>query len=281
MEIAPDTLLKLQHVQRKLLHDFKTTCEKHNLKYSIHAGTLLGAARHKGFIPWDDDVDVCMPREDYEKYIALNKAEFGTGNFLMNYHDEPRFVNIFARLCKRGTVAIQEHWKNARFEQAIFIDVFPLDPLPDSIETVKEQTRKIEYIFKIKRVKVLSTVVSKQKNRMVRNILYIFVKLFLYVVFLPIPMSYLSKRQEAISNTGLQSDNMASYAEGVFETITGSLYNMDDFIDQVELEFDGEMYKAPRRYKELLTLQYGDYMSLPSEENRKPGHSFSKISFGE
>lgn len=272
-------LQKLQAVQNQLLQDFKNTCEKHNLKYTLHAGTLLGAARHQGFIPWDDDVDVCMPREDYNKYISLSKTDIGSDNFLLNYHTDPKFVHTFTRLSKQNTVAVQNHWRNAGFQQAIFIDVFPLDPLPKNDETIREQATAIDKIANLKRIKARSALVSRKPGRPIGNVFVTIIKHLMFVSLLPTSMEKLNRKQENISIKNNETGKIASFSEGVYSIITREQYLETDFDDMTQLSFEGVMYNVPKEYQRILTSQYGDYMQLPDEKDRVGHHNFSKIEF--
>lgn len=270
-------LKQLQAVQNLLLQDFKKTCDKHDLKYTLHAGTLLGAARHQGFIPWDDDVDVCMPREDYNKYIALSGADIGENNFLLNYHTDPKFVHIFTRLSRRNTIAIQDHWRNAGFQQSVFIDVFPLDPLSNEDTVVREQASEIDKIANLKRIKARSALVSRKPGRFVGNIIVTIIKHLMFIALLPTSMVKLNKRQEKISIDKEKTGTIASFSEGVYSLINREKYQESDFQDMTQLSFEGVEYNVPKDYKRILTSQYGDYMELPKPEDRVGHHNFSKL----
>jgi len=121
-------------VELDLLNAFSKVCEKCQLKWFVHAGTMLGAIRHQGFIPWDDDIDVVMPRSDYEKLCKLGPQEFCHPYFFQTEETDKMLARNFARLRNSNTTAIQEWEKEFHYpyNQGIFIDIFPLDNIPDA-----------------------------------------------------------------------------------------------------------------------------------------------------
>lgn len=117
---------EFQAKQLVLLKDFIRVCEKHHLRYYLFGGTLLGAVRHGGFIPWDDDIDVAMPRPDFDQLMKL-KAEFFPPFFLQNYHTDPSYTYTFAKLRDSSTTFIEAVFAMHNFNHGIYIDIFPLD----------------------------------------------------------------------------------------------------------------------------------------------------------
>ena len=131
---------KLWAVELDLLAELDRVCKKHGLKYAANGGTLLGAIRHKGFIPWDDDIDVMMPRCDYEKLIKLAPTEFASPYYLESIHSDAETLMWFAKLKNSATAAI-EYPYNPERNQGIFIDIFPLDNVADDARKVLEQRK--------------------------------------------------------------------------------------------------------------------------------------------
>lgn len=124
---------KVWAVELDLLNEFSKVCEKHRLNWFVHAGTMLGAIRHKGYIPWDDDIDVVMPRADYDKLCTLGPQEFNHPYFYQIEETDYFFARNFARLRNSDTTAVLE-WEESfkyPYNQGIFIDIFPMDNIPD------------------------------------------------------------------------------------------------------------------------------------------------------
>ncbi len=138
---------KIWAVELDLLNEFSRVCEKHQLKWFVHAGTMLGAIRHHGFIPWDDDIDVVMPRCDYERLCALGPQEFKHPYFYQTEETDRFFARNFARLRNSNTTAILE-WErhfDYPYNQGIFIDIFPMDNIPDDLEERKKFFENVMY----------------------------------------------------------------------------------------------------------------------------------------
>ena len=129
--IATDPRLReLQLCEMDIFREFVRICDKHGLRYCLIAGTLLGAVRHGGFIPWDDDIDVVMMREDYDKFAQLCKTELDAQFFYQDSHTDPHYFLTYAKLRKNGTSVYEERFKDSKFHNGAFMDIFPLDPCP-------------------------------------------------------------------------------------------------------------------------------------------------------
>lgn len=127
-----DTQLRqLQMVQLEILKVIDRLCREHGIAYSLYAGTLLGAIRHKGFIPWDDDLDICMSREEYDRFLQAWEVEQPAGYLLQNKENTPSFTQSFTKIRKEHTCFLQYDWERGRYHTGIFVDVFPIDRLPE------------------------------------------------------------------------------------------------------------------------------------------------------
>ena len=124
IELTADQRDALKNTQLELLDEFKMFCEKHNLTFYLFGGTLLGAIRHKGFIPWDDDIDVCMPRKDYDRFCLLYQEN--DKYFLQNTKSDKYYFYHFSKLLKKGTIYDEYFTQRLKSKKAVFIDIFPL-----------------------------------------------------------------------------------------------------------------------------------------------------------
>ena len=131
--VVPPEMKRIWAVELDLLNEFAKVCAEQNLKWFVHAGTLLGAVRHHGFIPWDDDVDVVMPRKDYEMLCAIAPSVFSSPYFLQNGNSDRCFAKNFSRLRNSLTTAIPKDYVSLKYpyDQGIYIDIFPYDNIPD------------------------------------------------------------------------------------------------------------------------------------------------------
>ena len=123
-------LRKLQLTQLEILKVFDRICKEKDLQYSLYAGTLLGAVRHKGFIPWDDDIDVCMSREHYDRFLQIWDEVHPDGYILQNKEIEPAFTQSFSKIRKDHTTFLQDQKEAGKYHTGIFLDVFPIDRIP-------------------------------------------------------------------------------------------------------------------------------------------------------
>ena len=125
------TLRKLQLTQLEILKEIDAFCRKNNIKYSLYAGSLLGAVRHKGFIPWDDDLDICMERKEYDKFIRMWLENKPDGYILQNKEIEANFSQSFTKIRKDHTTFLQKGETPGLYHTGIFVDVFPIDRMPN------------------------------------------------------------------------------------------------------------------------------------------------------
>lgn len=125
--LVDTTRKKVWAIEIDLLLQLDRVCKKYGLKYYLMFGSLLGAVRHKGFIPWDDDLDVCMPRKDYEKLLKVAPSEFKEPYFFQIPETDPGYYYTFAKIRNSNTSAFLELFKNQRFNMGLLVDVFPMD----------------------------------------------------------------------------------------------------------------------------------------------------------
>lgn len=124
-------LRKLQLTQLEMLKIVDRVCQKNGIQYSLYAGTLLGAVRHRGFIPWDDDLDICMSRDNYNRFIQVWEAEHVEGYLLQNKENSPHFSQSFTKIRKKCTTFLQNKSEVGQYHTGIFIDIFPIDRIPN------------------------------------------------------------------------------------------------------------------------------------------------------
>lgn len=139
---------KVWKVELDILADFIGICQRHDLKYFLFAGSMLGAVRHQGIIPWDDDIDVAMPREDYEKLLQIAPEELQEQHVLVTPNNSERFCPSFSKIYNKNTTALEAcYWEyQYTFPQGIFLDIFPFDNVPDSGMARKLQHLKIKFL---------------------------------------------------------------------------------------------------------------------------------------
>ena len=138
----------LQNVELEILLEVDRICKKHGVKYFLVSGTLLGAVRHKGFIPWDDDIDICMPVSDYRKFCKIAQEELGENFFFQSYETD-FYDRWFAKIRKNNTTCIEKVYENSRLHQGVWIDIFPLIGVKNNEEWLKKTTKKARFAKKL------------------------------------------------------------------------------------------------------------------------------------
>lgn len=246
------TLREHQEAIYLLLCEFDRACKQLQIPYFLFAGTLIGAVRHKGFIPWDDDLDVLMMREDYDRFLREAPDVLPSSCFLQKEFS-PHWPMCFSKLRLNGTACLEKyHPKDPASHQGVYIDIFPCDHAFSS-----EFGRKAQFFCS-------KVVIAKSLDRRGYDTDSTAKKLFMYLcrllprgVFLRFTKG--PKKQGKFVHTFL--GGASKYAKNVYPAAC--------FSDTVLLPFEDGVFPAPKAYDDLLTIVYGDYKKLPSEEKRK------------
>ncbi len=271
LSISNVDIREVQKVQLEILLEFDRICKINNIKYCLYAGTLLGAIRHKGFIPWDDDIDVCMLREEYDRFLKVCNRYLDDKYFLQTYKTDKEYHHQFAKLRKNNTLYIEEGLSNLKVHQGIFIDIFPYDNIKLNTITGKIH-RNLLNMFRI-----INSASSKGVSKSVSG----YAKMCIYYARKIFPKSMKDKL-----NTKLACAFNKSKTQHVGElslATTKTLYERfslkkSTFYDIIEWEFENYKFPVPREYDYVLTRHYGDYMALPPLEQQKPHHNIVNIS---
>lgn len=254
---------EIQNISLDILVEFDRFCRTNNLKYYLAWGTLLGAVRHQGFIPWDDDVDVFMPRPDFEKF---QKIYTDHDNYkLYSTKRVKKYFLTHMKLCNIKTYQIKNNGE--KDERGVDIDIFALDgqnPDLNKAKKIYSKTHKkfLKYIAKSDGRTYLLPVTMKN-----RILLY-----FTHLLEQNGILNYISKKiDRQFRYFDYYSTDIISPAHAIFSG--GYLWwKKDVFSDGIELTFEGKEFCAPRKYDELLTKTYGEYMKLPPLEKQVSTH---------
>lgn len=284
--VYPGTNITIQDIQKielDMMIELDRICRKHNIPYQIFGGTLLGAVRHKGFIPWDDDADIAMLREDYDKFIKVASMELKDSYFLQTCFTDPTSIIQFAKLRKNGTVYENKLEYDVKYHTGVWIDVFPFDNVKLDKHEVSKMKKKLSFLY----VWTTSTLWGRVKytrglhRKIIRSILHFF---GLIVGKRKID-GWLKKeytkfdheKTEYVSHLTNGLKKKTFVFPGQNGKVLTNVQRREKFTDLTELEFCGHMFYAPRNYKDVLTDTYGDYMKLPPEEARFPWHDVVSV----
>ena len=275
-------LRKLQLTQLELLREVDSICRKNNLRYFLSTGTLIGAVRHKGFIPWDDDVDVSMPYDDYIKFCKICETELDNKIFFLQTKDTDKYYEyIFAKLRLQNTLYIRKGQEHMKYHHGICIDIFPWYPVPTNAI--------LESIF-IKIVKWCKTILWSPIGAISeKRIFYKFLYRLLSFVPAKIPHGIIHKMCSWCSGDLLIDIGEPFYGNKKINKKRHSFINETrlqvkkhlQVTKIIEMEFEGYNYFAPSNYHYYLTFMYGDYMTLPPIESRQGNHLASTIKYKE
>ena len=261
-----------QEIKRLLLNILlfvRDICEKNNLTYYLTYGTLLGAIRHKGFIPWDDDIDIMMPRPDYNRFVSLMSDQSNQYRILSPAQKD--YYYNFVKVVDTDTVLFENGHKPIE-NMGLYIDVFPLDGMP---EDQTEREKKNRELLKIRR-KISSF--GKKFPHIRKNILQYIFGIWRYIRG---QFGDLSSWQSKY----LQAVNQLDYDESKYVYITGGTNEIKSGLNSIfpvqwlekttKVLFEGEYYSVPAAYEKILRQLYGDYMSPPSKEKQISVHDYS------
>lgn len=251
---------KIWAIELDLYLKFASVCEKYNLRYFLLFGSLLGAIRHKGMIPWDDDIDVCMPREDYEKFCNICVSEFEKPYLLQTPYTDKGYFYSFAKIRNRNTTCMPEVMSKGGFCHGIFLDVFPLDFVNISnYETDRENIFKsiMRCSSYMKRNNDLNTIqLEKQK---------------LYHTDIPL-LEYENIQKIATNPNYAESDYLGVPVNTILKSYQ-LIWKASDFSSYVLCPFEGFEVRIPVGYDDILCTTYGDYMAYPPINKRGLWHS--------
>lgn len=259
---------KVQQKQFEILKELDRLCRKNNIKYSLSGGTMLGAVRHKGFIPWDDDVDVHMIRKEYEKFKKVALKEMDEKFFYQDLETDPGYGNFYAKIRLNNTRYVENISKDVNAHKGIYIDIFPIDSYK------KESVFDFYKVVFYRMLLLLKSNYIIEANTLVKKIELLilkFIKIF-------VTKKFVIKRVEKIklNNSTKNPKNYINYDEVYFDK---PLLTKNMIEKLAEYEFEGKKFFGPKDYEEYLTYFYGDYMQLPPENERENRHGIIEIEF--
>lgn len=250
---------ELKVLQLGILDAVVSFCEENNIQYWLDSGTLLGAIRHKGYIPWDNDIDLGMLRPDFDRFMRTFNEKNERYKALC-YENDKTILNGFIKVMDTTTVLYEPDEKGVKI--CVNIDVFVYDNAPDDDKKVEKMFRRRDFCNRLNSMRNFYR--TKHKKKLIH-----LCKMVCYPVSLLFPRSYFVKQLVKNSKKYVNAETKRVGNFTAFSPVVCEKSVFDGFID---VEFEGKIYKAPAGYDRWLRAFYGDYMQLPPVEKRVPCH---------
>lgn len=268
VKLSDEQKKAVQNIELGILIELNRICRKHNIPYALAYGTLIGTVRHKGFIPWDDDVDVCMLRKDYKKFVDICKTELDSKYFYQTNSTDKEYFHLFDKIRANNTIFRESFLAEYEIHHGVYIDIFPIDNIPNN-----RFKRMLQYYsFHFFRTGLMSKYMMIEARTGKKKIAAKILK----ILYAPFSLKYLYKKANAIASKYMddpQNDVMSFYSpyrlKDVFQR-----NNWETMIDGV---FEGQKILIPKNYDLILTQIYGDYMKLPPEDQRITRHDLVEL----
>lgn len=269
------SLKEIQLISLDILKEIHAFCVKYDIRYSLAYGTLIGAIRHNGFIPWDDDLDIVMPREDYERFI---REYVDNNNFKLYAPEKGNSYLLYARMCemKRTYSWSIMPWRNEK--AGVFIDIFPIDGVPAEKRTWESHIDKAQKIRTASFYNRWHLYRPSSCASFIQNIRCCIRMLRLYSRYKSVESNLSESHDLLISQNYKETKFCGQIACLVYPTKEFMPYTYY-YNDYVLVDFEGCKFYATSEYDKVLRNYYGDYMQLPPIEKRIPGHSNAQTMF--
>ncbi|MCI8377745.1 MAG: LicD family protein [Lachnospiraceae bacterium] len=257
-----------KEVQRELLpilKEVKRVCEKNGIPYFLCAGSALGAVRHQGFIPWDDDIDIGMFRKDYIKFLEIARTELSDGYLLIDANDTPDYYVGHAKVFKDHTALVNRETSHLRIHHGFYLDIFPFDTIPE------EEGKQNQMYQEAAGIKTLFFLMKRWTKCGAKNpVKRYFANEQYYKLKLRSPKKVFGEMNRIFtqyleSDYKMAADLFAPYNKKLF-------YRMEDIYPPILMEFEDDVYPVPGNYDKYLSVMYGDYRKLPPEDKRFVKH---------
>ncbi|MGN0383492.1 MAG: phosphorylcholine transferase LicD [Eubacterium sp.] len=270
-EVNPQLQL-IHKLELKIAVEIKRICEKNNINYFITGGTLLGAVRHGGFIPWDDDMDMGMLRYDYDRFLKACETDLGDEFFLQTWDTDENYPFSFAKIKLNGTIFLEKFSEGVDMHKGIFVDIFPYDSVPNDAKARKKQKQTY---FICKRILWIKKGLGKIMKETPKQAL----KYYTFLIFSKF-FDYESVKADYYKAQIKYNNEITTHI------VTDGSYDYDkealkrEWIENLApINFEGEEFMAVKAVDEYLTHLYGDYMQLPPVEERDR-HLLIGVDFG-
>ena len=273
--LTPEEFRRMQILQIDLISEVDRVCRKHDIRYTISCGTLLGAIRHKGYIPWDDDADITMLREDFEKFRKVAHEMNPEIAFYQDHYTDPEYLWEFSKIRRTGTKFIRVGQEHIKCKTGVAIDIFPLDDVPKSV--LGQILLDIDCFFLRK---ILYSRVGKVNSKGIDKLWYAFLSLF-SVDYVYKRVEHYAKKSRNDSPNRVRLLLFPRFGKKGENHPLKEKYSMPKkwFLERAEYEFEGHQFYGIKEYDAFLRYCYNNYMALPDEAGRIPHAPVSEYEF--
>lgn len=266
-EYDAETLKKVQQMELEILRDFQELCARHGIDYFAGGGTAIGAMRHNGMIPWDDDIDINLLRKDYENFIKYAKAEYSDKYLIVNAQENPEYPLMTTRWIKRGTKFKEESLKDLDIELGVFLDIYCFDNVPDNEFLRKLHGWMVWFLNKLMILKVVKRPVLYFGGIKAKVVYFICAIAHFILNILPVSNRFLYQmvKKELLRYNSIPTKRVAYYFD---PTPFSSMIYVKDIKPTYEVSFEDGHIKVANHVDKYLTIRFGNYMELPPKEKR-------------
>jgi lipopolysaccharide cholinephosphotransferase len=267
--MTPEELRKMQLIQVDILTEFDRVCRENNITYILDAGTMLGAARHKGFLPWDDDIDIRMLRSEYDRFSEIADKELGNGVYFQTYKNDKYYPWLYSKLRMSGTRAVRVGQENIPMKDGVWVDIFPCDGVPSNAKEFRKRSRAALICRKILYARVARDSAGKLSQRLFWKCVCLIPKSVAYRVAENLSRKYNETNCTKVGSLGWHA---AKDTNG---------FDIKWFQELTDVEFEGKMCMAPKDWDGFLRHSFGDdYMTPPPTSMQKASSPLSYYDLG-
>ncbi len=264
-------MTEVQKVILSIYNEVARICDRNNISYYAIGGTCIGAIRHKGFIPWDDDLDIAIPIEHWDKFLSLMQTELPKQYYLYTSDTIKKYHYTFAKICDRNTTFIERSQYNIpKSYKGIYIDVMPLSGFPDNEIERNKFIHKLSLLDRYNKRRRFPETFGTLKG-------FIFSALFMTIGKL-FPFNFFSREYFKVLKSQTFSESQYTGYSWYPEWLPRLVFSKDVFSDGIFVPFEDTQIRVPSDYHSYLSQQFGDYMTIPPEDKRETHDGFVDLS---
>jgi len=262
------TIEEVKQIEYELLCKLDKVCKENDIDYSLTGGTLIGAVRHGGFIPWDDDIDIQMPRKDYMAFLEICEKE-DVGFDVISIYSNPKYTELFAKVMARDTLLVEENREKRGYDLGINIDIFPVDGMGHSYKEAKARYRRKAF----QRELLVAAKWSKFFRSKSHAWYYEPIRFGMFVLSRCVSGEKMIKQLDKYCmKYDMKEMEYSTIFSGVYRT--KEIMESEYYMDYIDCDFEKGKFPILKRYDPYLRKIFGDYTTMPPKDKRVSHHSF-------